>query len=310
MKPQCRSIQHCFSDYIDRALSARQSENVAAHLRACCMCQQEFDSLRRTTGLLNYYVEPECPDGYHERFWREFQCRIEQADSASAWSGVDGLCQSVQDFFKRMSYLFDTLSAGCSSVVPVWRRLVPLSMMILGIFVAFQVIYLPEKREWTVEDQLQSPLKASSVQLVKTPNNRELVARRDRVILLPQVLFQKDGYGLRKESYRFGTIEVARQDARQEWGNFSRFSFADNREMIRELAAEGDVFRDMLAFAQLSVPGSALPSHDFSGLVGINSPFPDKFEREGPQLNSFVGVLENVAVRDLSLAEVYDSVKL
>ena len=157
---------------------------------------------------------------------------------------------------------------------------------------------------------MQSPLKASSVQLVKTPNNRELVARRDRVILLPQVLFQKDGYGLRKESYRFGTIEVARQDARQEWGNFSRFSFADNREMIRELAAEGDVFRDMLAFAQLSVPGSALPSHDFPGLVGINSPFPDKFEREGPQLNSFVGVLENVAVRDLSLAEVYDSVKL
>ena len=95
MRLQCRSIQQYLSDYIDSVLSNRRNVMVKNHLRCCSACRYEFESLRRTTGLLNYYVESEPPKGYHDRFWRELQFTIEQTESQPLWWAGIGLWRSV-----------------------------------------------------------------------------------------------------------------------------------------------------------------------------------------------------------------------
>ena len=79
MKVKCYTLQHQLSDYIDDTLSERQKAVVAAHLRACPLCQNELAALKKTRELVGrFYVTPTAPDAYYARFAARLQERIEQ----------------------------------------------------------------------------------------------------------------------------------------------------------------------------------------------------------------------------------------
>ena len=115
MKPQCRSIQRCLSDYIDYTLSARQTIIVAQHLRFCRDCQLELKALRRTEALLRVHVPPQPPEGYYDQFGEQLQQLIEKRprpiwwgvaalSQAIAWRFQEFLHQSIKSFSKLISF--------------------------------------------------------------------------------------------------------------------------------------------------------------------------------------------------------------
>ena len=314
MRLQCRSIQQYLSDYIDRELSKRQNVKVKNHLRRCSACRYEFESLRRTTGLLNYYVEPEPPKGYHDRFWRELQLTIEQTDSQPVWkSGIGlwhGVCSTGQRLLDRLAYSCRTLIGAPSRWLLTWGRLVPIYsaifVMMSGIFVATRLMQSPEENRLTRASQLRNPLEQPPIQLTHAHENRELVTKREGALGLPQGLANQERQVPQKVNHQLEIVELPKQG----WSSSERAPFDGNGEPPRGYTKDSDVFPDLIASAQLTAPGSVLTAHEFSGAVAIDSPFPEKFEREGRQSNSSLRVLNDVAVRDLSLTEVYNSVKL
>ncbi len=314
MISKCRSIQEYLSDYIDRGLSDRQNVMVKNHLRRCSACRGEFESLRRTTGLLNYYVEPEPPKGYQDRFWRELQSTIEQAESQPLWWTGTALWRSVCRtgqglFYPAANFCRSLLDTPCQWLLR-WGRMVPIYsfifMIMAGIFLVRQFMESPEANQRIGANQFRSPLEEYPIQLVHTQENRELVTKRDKVPGLPQGLSDQEHHAPQKVNHQLGMAELPNQG----WGNYGHSALDDAIETPRAHTDDSDVFPELIASAQLAAPNSALTTREFSGAVAINSPFPEKFEREGRQSNSSLRVLKHVAVRDLSLTEVYDSVKL
>jgi anti-sigma factor RsiW len=314
MRLQCRSIQHYLSDYIDYGLSERQNVIVKNHLRRCLACQQELESLRRTTGLLSFYIEPEPPAGYHDRFWRELELTIEQREPRPMWCGGIALWRSVSGMGQD---LLDQLANSCRALIDApsqwllrWGRLVPIYSFIFiimsSIFVATQLMQSPEESKRAGANQIRSPLDDHPIRMVRAQESRELVTKREKVLGLPQELSGQQHHTPQKVSHQLEIMELPDQD----WDSYGRTPVARNGEVPGGHPDDSDVFPDLIAFAQLSAPDSALTTREFSGAVGINSPFPEKFEREGRQSNSSLRVLKDVAVRDLSLTEIYDSVKL
>ena len=314
MKSQCRSIQQHLSDYIDRGLSKRQNVKVKNHLRRCSACRYEFESLRRTTGLLNYYVEPEPPKGYHDRFWRELQFTIEQTDSQPVWKAGIGLWQGVRNTGQSLA---DRLAYSCRSLVDApsqwllkWGRLAPvygaIFVVMSGIFVATRFTQPPEENRGTRASQLRNPLAAAPIQLTRARENRELITKRERAPGLPQGLASQERRTPQKVNHQLEISELSKQG----WGSYDRAPFDGNSETPRGHTEDSDVFPDFIASAQLTAPGTVLTTREFSVAVAIDSPFPEKFEREGRRSNSSLRVLKDVAVHDLSLTAVYDSVKL
>lgn len=314
MRLRCRSVQQYLSDYIDCGLTSRRNAMVKNHLRHCSACRYEFESLRRTTGLLSYYVEPEVPKGYHNRFWRELQFTIEQAESQPRWWTGTGLWQSVsstgQSFLDQFAYSCRTLIDASNQWLLKWGKSVPVYSVILigmsALFVADRLMQTPEEFQRLGARQLRSPLEEEPVRLVRTQENRELIAKREKVPGLPQGLSNQERHAPKKMNHQLKLADVPNQD----WDSNDYAPFEGNSETLRAQIDDSDVFPYLIASAQLSNPDSALTTREFSGMVAIDSPFPDKFEREGRQSNSSLRVLKHVAVRDLSLTEVYDSVKL
>ena len=86
MNARCSSVQRNLSDYMDRMLSGRRNVILTDHLRACAACRRELESLKRTKALLhNFYVEPDAPTGFHDRFWLQLQNTIEQRPHPIWW---------------------------------------------------------------------------------------------------------------------------------------------------------------------------------------------------------------------------------
>ena len=79
LRTPCERQKNQLSDYIDDTLSERQKAVVAAHLRACPLCQNEMAALKKTRELVGrFYVTPTAPDAYYARFAARLQERIEQ----------------------------------------------------------------------------------------------------------------------------------------------------------------------------------------------------------------------------------------
>ena len=314
MRLQCRSIQQYLSDYIDSVLSNRRNVMVKNHLRCCSACRYEFESLRRTTGLLNYYVEPEPPKGYHDRFWRELQFTIEQTESQPLWWAGIGLwrsvCRTGQSLPDRFAYSCRTLIGMPSQWLLKWGRLVPIYSFIFiimsALFVANQLMQSPEENRRTGARQLRSALEEYPVRPVHAQGNREVITKREKALGLPQGLSNQERRAPKKVNHQLELAELPNQD----WDSSDHTPFGGTSETPRANTDDSDVFPYLIASAQLSAPDSALTTREFSGMVAIDSPFPEKFEREGRQSNSSLRVMKHVAVRDLSLTEVYDSVKL
>lgn len=314
MRLRCRSVQQHLSDYIDCGLSSRRNAMVKNHLRRCSACRYEFESLRRTTGLLSFYVEPEAPKGYHNRFWRELQFTVEQAESQPRWWAGTGLWRSVsstgQGLLDRFAYSYRTLVGASNQWLLRWGKSVPVySFILIGmsvLFIADRLMQTPEESRRSEARQLRSPLEEDPVRSVLTQENRELIAKREKVPGLPQGLSNQERQAPKKVNHQLELADVPNQD----WDSSGYAPFDGSSETLRAQIDDSDVFPNLIASAQLSNPDSALTTREFSGMVAIHSPFPDKFEREGRQSNSSLRVLKHVAVRDLSLTEVYDSVKL
>lgn len=314
MRSRCRSIQQYLSDYIDRGLSNRRNVMVKDHLRRCSTCRYEFESLRRTAGLLNYYVEPAPPKGYHDQFWRELQFTIEQTESQPIWWPGIGLwqsaCRTGQSLLDRFAYSCQTLIGTASRLLLRRRGLVPIYSVIViimsGLFVANHLMQSPDENRRPGTRQLINALDEYPVRFVHLQGNREFVTKRDKVLALSQDLANQEHHAPKKVNHQLELAELHSQD----WDGYDQTPFDETSDPLRANTDENDVFPYLIASAQLSNPDSALTTREFSGAVAIDSPFPEKFEREGRQLNSSLQVLKNVAVRDLSLTEVYDSVKL
>ncbi len=314
MRLQCRSIQQYLSDYIDSVLSNRRNVMVKNHLRCCSACRYEFESLRRTTGLLNYYVESEPPKGYHDRFWRELQFTIEQTESQPLWWAGIGLwrsvCRTGQSLPDRFAYSCRTLIGMPSQWLLKWGRLVPIYSFIFiimsALFVANQLMQSPEENRRTGARQLRSALEEYPVRPVHAQGNREVITKREKALGLPQGLSNQERRAPKKVNHQLELAELPNQD----WDSSDHTPFGGTSETPRANTDDSDVFPYLIASAQLSAPDSALTTREFSGMVAIDSPFLEKFEREGRQSNSSLRVMKHVAVRDLSLTEVYDSVKL
>lgn len=314
MRLQCRSIQQYLSDYIDCGLSDRRNTMVKNHLRRCSACRCELESLRRTTGLLNYYVEPEPPAGYHERFWRGLQFTIEQTESQPMWrAGLAlwrSICRTGQTLLSQFTNHCRTLVETPSQWLLNRGRSVPIYSFIFiimsGLFVVNQLLQSPEADRRTGVHQLRSALEEYPVQLVPAQGNRELITKHEKPLGLPQGLSNQERRAPKKVNHQLELAELHSQD----WDSYDQTPFDGTGNSLRANTDDNDVFPYLIASAQLSNPDSALTTREFSGAVAIDSPFPEKFEREGRQSNSSLRVLKHVAVRDLSLTEVYESVKL
>ena len=153
---------------------------------------------------------------------------------------------------------------------------------------------------------MRSALEEYPVRPVHAQGNREVITKREKALGLPQGLSNQERRAPKKVNHQLELAELPNQD----WDSSDHTPFGGTSETPRANTDDSDVFPYLIASAQLSAPDSALTTREFSGMVAIDSPFLEKFEREGRQSNSSLRVMKHVAVRDLSLTEVYDSVKL
>ena len=304
MKPKCNSIQRYLSDYIDCTLSSRQRGTVVQHFRSCRACRRELESLKRTETLLqNFYVKSDAPDGYHGLFWPQLQHTIEQTSIRPTWWRT-----TWQTFaWKGQEYL-NGFADFCSvhTNIPIhWIRLSPLYALralaaVLIVVFALQFFQFEDNPVQFGERQFPDALKEYPIHLVQFQKNRELVNAHEKVPGITQTLREQFGHSTHKAN-----LGVLRDDL-----DGIPASFVSDSDALKTIIADENISPDLLAFAQLSNPALLRIREDFSLPIGIESPFPDKFERQIRQQDGFIKMLMNVPLRNLSITEVYDSVEL
>lgn len=304
MKPRCDSIQRYFSNYIDSTLSGQQTAPVVQHLRSCSACRRELESLKRTETLLqNFYVEPDAPDGYHGLFWPQLQHTIEQTSIHSTW-----WLTTWRTFAWRGQELLSGFADFCSSHtnIPIhWVRLSPLyglsalAVTLIALF-ALQFFQFEDEPVQFGAHQFPPALKEHPIQPMLFQKNRELVNAHEKVPGVAQALPEQLGHNTHNAN-----LDVLRDDL-----DDIPASFVSGDDALKTVIADDNISPDLLAFAQLSNPASLQVKEDFLLPLGIESPFPDKFERQNRQQDGFIKMLMNVPLRNLSFTEVYDSVKL
>lgn len=311
MKPRCRSIQRYLSDYIDRTLSRRQTVAVAQHLRFCHGCRDEVKSLRNTKALLHYYVAPTSPDGYDSLFWQQLQQVIEENARPTWWRMIVRSLSFVwgsPQVFDRCCYFLNSLIGH-----PIqwgWRlvRLSPAYAYIILVTLATLLAYQglqTDRHDSLNPTSLPQFLNASPSYLTHVEGNRKLVrGNLEKISRIPSSSpVQFEHKTLRQSNLTDLTTKNL------DWkGNPS--SSGNDSEELKEIIAH-DTYPDSLAFAQLLTPESILAREDFALPLRVVITPPIKFEREPDQSNSFViKMLADVPLPGLSLAKVYDSVKL
>lgn len=313
MKARCSSVQRNLSDYMDRMLSGRRTVIVADHLRSCAACRRELESLKRTKALLhNFYVEPDAPNSYYDRFWLQFQDVIEERPRPIWWRST----VLWQTFACNGQDALDRFTDFCSSFIttPVqsvfrWARFSPLYTFILALMTTlFFVSYFSQiqERPWQLSSsQLRNSLRAYPVHLMQLQKNRELVRKREKIPGIPQAFSEQFAHTAQKAS-QLGRTEILVEDLD---GHISTH-FVSDSNMLWKVIIDNDIFPDLHPYAQLSDLESLLAREDFSIPLGVvKNPFQEKFERENRQSNGLIEVMD-VPLRSLSITEVYDSVKL
>jgi len=76
----CEKTKSQLSAYIDGEVSERDAAFIMEHIAICSDCNQEEQSLRRTSQLLGYWEEVRAPDGFCEALL----ARVESAPSHTA----------------------------------------------------------------------------------------------------------------------------------------------------------------------------------------------------------------------------------
>ena len=316
MKPQCRSIQRCLSDYIDYTLSARQTMIVAQHLRFCRDCQIELEALRRTEALLRVHVPPQPPEGYYNQFGEQLQRLIEKRpqpiwwgaaplSQAITWRFQEFLHQSISSFSKLISF-----SIGWVKQSPAYAWLLFAVLVSLS---AYQFLQPQEQTRFGVAN-LSQALKVEPTRALKPNGNREVISNREWLTGTKQTLSEHVVQGEQNSDREIevveSLVELSRWEGHQP-GPVSDSSPINDSDAFRAMAID-DVSPDLMIIAQLSSPEPIAAKEDFSQPLGVVA-IPTSAEigwNDNRSLNGVVEMLMNVPLPSFSITEVYDSVKL
>ncbi len=316
MKPQCRSIQRCLSDYIDYTLSARQTIIVAQHLRFCRDCQLELKSLRRTEALLRVHVPPQPPEGYYNQFGEQLQRLIEK-QPRPIWWGITAFSQTVAWRFQQFLHQSTSSFSKLISFPISWVKRSPAyAWMLLVILIglsAYQSFQLQEQdRSDTVN--LSQVVKVQPTSPLKGGGNRELISNRERLVATTQTLSEnvvQSGQNIDKEIEVIESLaELSRWEGYQP-DPVSDSNFINDSDTFKAMAID-DASPDLMTVAQLSSPEPIAAKEDFSQPLGVVA-IPTSAEigwNDNRSLNGVVEMLMNVPLPSFSITEVYDSVKL
>ena len=313
MKPQCRSIQRCLSDYIDYTLSARQTIIVAQHLRFCRDCQLELKSLRRTEALLRVHVPPRPPEGYYDQFGEQLQRLIEKQPrpiwwgaiafvQAIAWRFQEFLHQSISSSRKLISFPIGWVK---QSPAYVWMLLIIL--ISLSAYQSFQ----PQEQNRSDAVNLSQVVKVQPTSPPKEGGNREVISNRERLVAATQTLPENVVQSSQNIDEAIESLtELSRWEGHQP-DPVSDSNFVNDSYTFKAMAID-DASPDLVAVAQLSSPEPIAAKEDFSQPLGVVA-IPTSAEigwSDNPSLNGVVEMLMNVPLPSFSITEVYDSVKL
>jgi hypothetical protein len=77
---KCQSIKYILQDYFDGDVSIKVRTEIAAHLKTCASCQQEYQELKQLRELAQHEIipVPEAEDRYWDNAWQKIEQRIEQ----------------------------------------------------------------------------------------------------------------------------------------------------------------------------------------------------------------------------------------
>ncbi|RKU05984.1 hypothetical protein C6502_21090 [Candidatus Poribacteria bacterium] len=316
MKPQCRSIQRCLSDYIDYTLSARQTIIVAQHLRFCQDCQLELKALRRTEALLRVHVPPQPPEGYYDQFGEQLQRLIEKRprpiwwgvtafSQAIAWRFQEFLHQSIRSFSKLISF-----PIGWVKQAPAYAWTLLIVLISLSAYKSFQ----SQEQDRSNTVNLSQVVKVQPTAPSKESGNRELVSNRERLVATTQTLPENVVQGRQNIDKEIEVIESLAELSRWEGHQpdpVSDSNFINDSDTFKAMTID-DPSPDLVAVAQLSSPEPIAAKEDFSQPLGVVA-IPTSAEigwSDNRSLNGVVEMLMNVPLPSFSITEVYDSVKL
>lgn len=313
MKPQCRSIQRCLSDYIDYTLSARQTIIVAQHLRFCRDCQLELKSLRRTEALLRVHVPPQPPEGYYDQFGEQVQRLIEK-QPRPIWWGATALAQLIawrfQEFLHQFTSSFSKLISfpiGWVKHSPAYVWMLLIILISLSAYQSFQ----PQEPDRSGTVNLSQVVKIQPTSPLKESGNREVISNRERLVATTQTLPEnvvQSSQNIDKEIESL--TELSRWEGHQP-DPVSDSNFVNDSYTFKAMAID-DASPDLVAIAQLSSPEPIAAKENFSQPLGVVA-IPTSAEigwSDNPSLNGVVEMLMNVPLPSFSITEVYDSVKL
>ena len=316
MKPQCRSIQRCLSDYIDYTLSARQTIIVAQHLRFCRDCQLELKSLRRIEALLRVHLPPQPPEGYYDQFGEQLQRLIEK-QPRPIWWGITAFAQTTawrfQQFLHQSTSSFSKLISLPISWVkqsPAYAWMLLVILIGLSAYQAFQ----PQEQDRSHTVNLSQVVKVQPTSPPKEGGNRELISNRERLVATTQTLSEnvvQSGQNIDKEIEVIESLaELSRWEGYQP-DPVSDSNFINDSDTFKAMAID-DASPDLMTVAQLSSPEPIAAKEDFSQPLGVVA-IPTSAEigwSDNRSLNGVVEMLMNVPLPSFSITEVYDSVKL
>ena len=313
MKPQCRSIQRCLSDYIDYTLSARQTIIVAQHLRFCRDCQLELKSLRRTEALLRVHVPPQPPEGYYDQFGEQVQRLIEK-QPRPVWWGATALAQLIawrfQEFLHQFTSAFSKLISfpiGWVKHSPAYVWMLLIILISLSAYQSFQ----PQEPDRSGTVNLSQVVKVQPTSPLKESGNREVISNRERLVATTQTLPEnvvQSSQNIDKEIESL--TELSRWEGHQP-DPVSDSNFVNDSYTFKAMAID-DASPDLVTIAQLSSPEPIAAKENFSQPLGVVA-IPTSAEigwSDNPSLNGVVEMLMNVPLPSFSITEVYDSVKL
>ena len=316
MKPQCRSIQRCLSDYIDYTLSARQTIIVAQHLRFCRDCQLELKSLRRTEALLRVHVPPQPPEGYYDQFGEQLQRLIEK-QPRPIWWGVAGLSQAIAWRFREFLHQSSRSFSKLISLPIDWVKQSPAyvwSLLIILISLSAYQSFQSQEQDRADTVNLSQVVKVQPTSPSKEGGNREVISNRERLVTTTQTLPEnvvQSGQNIDKEIEVIESLaELSRWEGYQP-DPVSDSNFINDSDTFKAMTID-DPSPDLVALAQLSSPEPIAAKEDFSQPLGVVA-IPTSAEigwSDNPSLNGVVEMLMNVPLPSFSITEVYDSVKL
>ena len=305
MKPQCRSIQRCLSDYIDYTLSARQTIVVGQHLRFCRDCQLELKSLRRTEALLRVHVPPQPPEGYYDQLGEQLQ-RVIEDRTRPVWSDAAAFARATADTFRE--FLHQSMGWVKQSPAYAWTLL----LILIGLS-AYQSFQSQEQdRSDTVN--LSQVVKVQPTSPPKERGNREVVSNRERLVATTQTLPEHVVQSRQNIDKKVEVIESLAELSKWEGYQLdpvSESNFANESDTFKAMTID-DTSPELMTVAQLSSPEPIAAKENFSQPLGVVA-IPASAEIGWSNNRSLDGVVEmlmNVPLPTFSITEVYDSVKL